>query len=307
MSEGKTYSAVAAMPATCGELVQGSLDGTRCLVSCPIDRYSTCRIALKRGAGWDAPCDIPKTLAAVQAALRERRCPGWGGRLRFDARVPRGRGYGSSTADIGAALGALGQALGKPFSAEHVAKLAVSVEPTDSTIFPGLALFAHRDAAFHLGLGPAPPLAILVLDPGGQIDTLAFNRLDHGDALRRLSSQHRVAFGLLQEGVTQGDWETVGEAATLSAIAHQSILHSALLGPALRLAQDIGALGLCRAHSGTLVGLLLDPARVDVRSCTTYVAEHLPTNVTASVQSLVDGGPRVDRKRIVPESPPGKP
>jgi L-threonine kinase len=263
-------------------------------VSCPIDRYSHCRIELVRGTGWVAPPEVPKSFAALRAALNHLRCPQWGGRLRLDSIIPRERGYGSSTADIGATLNALARALGKPLSAEAIANLAVSVEPSDSTLFPGLALFAHRDGRFHKRLGPAPPLMVLVLDPGGGIDTVTFNRIDHRDALNRLAPQHREAFDLLQQGLAGGDRRAVGKAATLSATAHQEILHSPLLDPALHLARDVGALGVCRAHSGTLIGLLIDPKQVDVEDCTAYVSKHLPAHVDVALHSLVNGGPRVE-------------
>jgi L-threonine kinase len=187
-------------------------------------------------------------------------------------------------------------------SAETVAKLAVGVEPTDSTLFPGLALFAHRDGRFHEVLGPAPPLQVLVLDPGGQIDTVAFNRINHAEALKRLAPRHREAFGLLRQGLADGDWQAIGRAATLSATAHQEILYSPLLDPALRLAGDVKAVGLCRAHSGTLVGLLLDPEQTDVQACAEYGARHLPAGVAVRLQFLVDGGPRLEMEDHEPQS-----
>ncbi len=162
-----------AVPATCGELVQGTLDGIPCLVSCPIDCYSIAEIHLKPTPGWEVPGDAPKAAAALRAGLAYMgSATSWAGRLRLLSDLPRGRGYGSSTADIGATLYALGQALGRPIAPEQVAQLAVSVEPSDSTIFPGLALFDHRGGHLHEGLGPAPPLAVVIIDPGGEVDTL---------------------------------------------------------------------------------------------------------------------------------------
>ena len=292
----------AALPATCGELVQGTLDGVGCLVSCPIDRYSFCHIELKHGTGWEVPSDAPKSVAALRIGLDHLHCTEWGGQFRLSSSIPRGRGYGSSTADIGATLNALGHALERSVSARKTAKWAVCVEPSDSTLFPGLALFAHRDAEFHKLLGSAPPLMVLVLDPGGQVDTLAFNQIEHGDQLKRLAPQHREAFDLLQQGHASRDWHAVGRAASMSAAAHQTILHSPLVDLALPLARDIGALGLCRAHSGTIVGLLLDPGEMDVKALEAHVARRLPTRVTVSLQSMVDGGPRIGKEIHGPRS-----
>lgn len=281
-----------AVPATCGELVQGSLDGIPCLVSCPIDRYSIAEIRLNPTPGWEVPHDAPKAVAALNAGLAHMRGVTWAGRLRLLSDLPRGRGYGSSTADIGATLYALGKALGRPIVPEQVARLAVSVEPSDSTIFPGLALFDHRGNRLHEGLGPAPPLAVVVIDPGGEVDTLTFNRMHHRETLRRLASQHREAFGLLREGLRDGNCEAVGEAATLSARVHQDILYDPLLEPVLAMAREVGAVGVCRAHSGTLLGLLLAPGRTDPSAVAALVARRLPDSVAVSPHRLLDGGPR---------------
>lgn len=282
----------AGLPATCGELVQGTLDGIPCLVSCPIDFYSVAEIHLNSTPGWDIPHDAPKAGAALWAGLARLGGGPAGGRLRLVSDVPRGRGYGSSTADIGATLYALGQALGQTLAPEQVAGLAVAVEPSDSSIFPGLTLFDHRCGRFHEGLGPAPPLAVVVIDPGGEVDTLAFNQMDHRRTLARLASQHRQAFSLLRQGLKEGDWGAVGEAASLSACAHQSVLPNPLLEPVLALAREVGALGLCRAHSGTLLGLLLDPVGSDLPAVAALVANQLPDTVSVKLYPLVSGGPR---------------
>lgn len=282
----------AALPATCGELVQGTLDGIPCLVSCPIDCYSIAEIQLKSVPGWEVPHDAPKTIAALRAGLEYLGGTLWGGRLKLVSDLPPGRGYGSSTADVGATLYALGQAAGCPMAPDQVAQLALGVEPSDSTVFPGLALFGHRDGRLYKSLGPAPPLTVLVIDSGGEVDTLAFNRVDHGETLGRLARQHREVFNLLCEGVMRGDWEAAGKAATLSACTHQVILPNSLLEPVLALAEEVKALGVCRAHSGTLLGLLFDPRYTDLPAVTAFVARRLPPSVTVTPYRLVDGGPR---------------
>ena len=211
--------------------------------------------------------------------------------MAIQANIPRGRGYGSSTADVAAALYAVAHAVGHPLSPAAVARLAVEVEPTDSTVFPGLALFAHRTGAFWEMLGPAPPLTVIVLDPGGQVDTEVYNHRVPLEMLHPQAALYREAFSLLREGVTRQNWEAVGRAATLSAQAHQRILPNPLVDLALRWAQAIGALGICRAHSGTIVGILCDH-RVDITSAVTYLRRHLADRITLRVLPLVEGGPR---------------
>ena len=58
-----------ALAGTCGELVQGTLDGVPCLVSCPIGRYSIAEVRLRQEPGWEVPPDAPKAAAALYAGL----------------------------------------------------------------------------------------------------------------------------------------------------------------------------------------------------------------------------------------------
>src|SRR5262245_32460306 len=254
-SEPSAHRAVrVALPGTCGELFQGTLDGEPCLISCPIDYYSTAEVRFQPRDGWTVPEHAPKTRAALQAGLAYLGRTVSGGYVCLQTKLPRGRGYGSSTADIGATLYALGQAAGQGLVPSEVARLAVHVEPSDSSLFPGLALWDHRYGHVYEDLGAPPALTVVVLDPGGVVDTLAFNQLDHRELLRQLASRHRAAFALLREGLRQGNMEAIGAAATLSARAHQAILANPLLEPTLSLAREVRALGVCRAHSGTLLG-----------------------------------------------------
>ena len=288
-----------ALPGTCGELVQGTLDGGDCLVSCPIDRYSIAEVCLQQGAGWTVPADAGKTRAALQAGLAYIGQLHSSGCVRLHTELPRSRGYGSSTADIGATLYALGQAAGRGLTPVEVAKLALQVEPSDSSLFPTLALWDHRHGQRYEALGVPPRLTVLVLDPGGEVDTVAFNRLDHRQILRRLASQHREAFTLLRQGLQQGDAEAIGAAATLSATAHQAILFNQWLPPVLGLARDVKALGVCRAHSGTLLGLLLDPRRAEIDSIVALTARRFAPALAIFGLPLVSGGPRLLTRHTV--------
>ncbi|MGQ9502885.1 MAG: GHMP family kinase ATP-binding protein [Anaerolineae bacterium] len=279
----------AAVPATCGELVQGSLDGIPCLVSCPIDVYSVATVQLDHRESWCLPAERPKSTMALQAGLRL-----WGvsskGILHLVSPLPAGRGYGTSTADLGATLYALGRAYGRDPTPSEVARIAVSIEPSDSTLFPDLTLFAHRGGEFYETLAGAPPLWVIVIDPGGEVDTIAFNRRNHRAALRRLAREHYQAFDMLRQSLRDGDWEMLGEAAGLSARLHQSILFNPWLDDALRTARSVRALGVCRAHSGTLIGLLVDAAKTDIASVAAYVARRFPS-LTVHAHRLVGGGP----------------
>ena len=283
----------AALPGTCGELVQGTLDGMHCLVSCPIARYSVAEVRLDAGASWRVQPELPKVREALHYGLAFLHRTDSSGQVRLSSDIPHGRGYGSSTADIGATLSALGHAWGHPMTPEDISRLALRVEPTDSSLFPGLTLWDHRQGQRCEAWGQPPTMMVVVLDPGGEVDTIAYNQHDHRTHLRALAAPHRDAFQLLREGLEQGDPSAIGAAATLSAKAHQAILPNPLLETALRLAQDVEACGVCRAHSGTILGLLLDPTRTDVAHVQALATQRLTQGISIYSVPIVEGGPRL--------------
>ncbi len=282
--------ATVSIPFTCGELVQGLWEGVPALVSCPIDHFSTAHLILN-STYWQLPAASPKTEAALQAGCSRLDWEG-GGILELETPAPRGRGYGTSTADIASSLYALGCAIDHELEPSFVAEIAVGVEPSDSTIFPGLTLFDHRRGAFHQTWDTAPPLNVILIDPGGAVDTIRFNQLDHHRALKELESIHQEAFQLLKSSLTFADWEMFGQATSLSAQAHQRILDNPLLDRAFRLADQTRSLGVCRAHSGTILGLIIDPLKENIEEVAAYARPQLPTSVSITCHRIVDGGPR---------------
>ena len=235
----------ASIPLTCGELIQGTLNGTPVLVSAPITTYTM--IELQACDGLRLPADARKmrqVLTMVDAA---------GVRVSVQRGARSGAGYATSTADIVGGLAAWGVWRGQPFSAEELARHAVAIEPSDGIMWPGLTLFAQRDASIVESLGAAPPLFLLVLDPGGMVDTVKWTRrlpkMSLDDSTQR-------AVSILRDGLLTHDWAAIGNAASMSASAYQAILPSSLVEEALQFAPTIGALGVVRAHSGPIAGFL---------------------------------------------------
>ena len=282
----------ASVPCTCGELFQGSLDGEACLVSCPINCYSTASLT-------DPQTNPSKPGRKVRLALSffnnqsvnpEAVC--------VRNLLPAGRGFGTSTADIGAALFMADNQL----TAEQAAQIAVRVEPSDSTFFPGLTLFAHRTGKFLRYLGAAPAASLLVVDPGGYVDTQCFNAQDWNPQLKELAAEHQIAFDMLQMGIETTDLEAIGQAASLSAHLHQSILDNPMLNCVTDIAAQIGAFGVCRAHSGTVLGILLEAGRDDQSDLLAFCRERLPVDAALMLNNIVGGGPRLNVEgEMIPE------
>jgi len=259
--------AEARLPASCGELLQGLLDGRRVLLSCPIDRHVRVRVALSpAGSGRIAGlAGAPKAERALRALLADYTD------VRLDARawildpLPRGKGLASSTADVGGVIAAGLKALGQPVHPATVARRAARIEPSDSTPLPGLSLFDYHRGEEIMPLGPPPPMRILMLDWGGRVDSVRFNRWANRQALERNSARFREAVDWVCSGIDEADLLAIGRGASLSAELHQGLLPRPWLAPSLDLCRRLGGYGVNIAHSGTLTGILLpdEPDRMD--------------------------------------------
>ena len=252
-------SAAVRAPGVCGELVQGMLDDVHFLVTCPVDFYARVQVDLYGGGpALEAPAHCVKAASAVKATLAYLNRGDLAARLRVNNPIPRGKGMGSSSADVAAAIAATGLALGTELAPEVVARIAVSVEPTDGVMFSGIALVDHRQGRIVQPLGPAPPMEIVALDFGGTVDTLEFNRADHRPVWQSLRKETDEALRLVKEGVRQGDPGLVGRGASISALASRNVLEKPRLPDVVEFAKDAGAVGVNVGHSGTIIGVLLD-------------------------------------------------
>ena len=287
--------AVAKMPGTCGELVQGIKDGVSFHVSCPINIYPVAKVELEGDVPiLNYPPGYPKAASAVSRTLSFLNCPDLGGKLAIRSFIPRGKGMASSTADVAAAIEATALALGKRLEKRQVARLALSIEPTDGSLFPGIVLFDHRKGTVFQRLGLPPPINIVVLDFGGEVDTVEFNQTDHSAVLKRLEPQIAEALKLVRYGVAHGDPELVGQGATLSAQANQEILFKPQLEQVISLAREVGAVGVNVAHSGTVIGILLDATNCDKEATADFLRQRIAGLERLLICSLVNGGCECD-------------
>lgn len=288
---GVLARAVVRVPATCGELIQGTLGGVPFHISSPIDLYTTVAVELTAASEVVVPPGSPKTARAVRVAL-EHFGAAVGVRVAIASEIPRSKGMASSTADVVGAIGATGLALGYEADALVISRLALEVEPTDGSAFPGVVLFDHVGGRLFEPLGGAPDLAVLVLDFGGEVDTVSFNAVDRSALLRELEPGHAEAMALARRGLAERRLDLVGRAATLSAQLNQRVLPKPELPAVLAFADDVGALGVCVGHSGTVLGALLPPDR-DAERLAAAARAALPGLSSAIPCRLVGGGVEV--------------
>jgi L-threonine kinase len=303
-------SATAMVPLTCGELVQGTdADGTAFLVSCPIDRTSRVRVTIEEQGVDHGPPDRPRALAAARRTLDAlaRRSAGRHQpaiRLEIRSGLPVARGLGTSTADVAGAIAATAAALGEHLEPSEIARLAVAIEPSDGTMLPGLALFEGRTGGRWEALGAAPPIAVVALDFGGAVDTIAHHAAGAPSSASLVQVQ-RLALAQVRRGIATADPGAVGAGATLSALANEVVLPKPALHETLELAVRLGAYGVCAAHSGTALGLLLPPEPELVLHALAIARRTLPGLVDTWSSPLASGGVRLSGgRRPVPARQP---
>lgn len=252
-------SATVRAPGVCGELVQGMLGDAHFLVTCPVDFFARVRVDIREESpGVQAPADCPKAAAAVMHTLEYLGKSDLGAEAIVSNPIPRGKGFGSSSADVVAAIAATGIALGVELTPAQIGQLAIEIEPTDGIMFPGIALFDHREGQLAEELGAPLPMEIVALDFGGEVDTLAFNREDRRLEWRAISDETSRALEMVRDGIRLRDIGLLGKGATHSAVAAQRVLFKPRLAEVMDFAESVGAVGVNVAHSGTAIGVLLD-------------------------------------------------
>ena len=199
---------------------------------------------------------------------------------------------GSSSADVVAAIAATGLALDRELSPQEIGRLALLEEPTDGVMFPGIALFDHRQGNLMEELGSPPPMEIIALDFGGTVDTVEFNREDRRSLWQSLRPETGRALALVRQGIKEGDPKKLGQGATISAEANQQVLLKPQLPGVLRFARSLNAAGVTVGHSGTIIGVLLDAKERRGKSVFRQAKEYFPNAEAVSHFRLLGGGVR---------------
>lgn len=278
------------VPGTCGELVQGQINGSDFLITCPTNLYSYVSIRLNKEKKVDCPPDKWKARKAFEETLKFFKQPDYGGEVQIKSEIPIGKGMASSTADIVGVCLATANALGETISNKEIAKIALSIEPTDGIMFKGITLFDHREGNLIENLGFPPKMKILVIDLGGNVDTIHFNRINFDYV--KIANQQEIekALSLVKRGIQQGDISLIGEGATISALCNQKILFKPELEQIIEISSEMGAVGVNVAHSGTVMGILYRPEFQDFEPLKYKLNEKFKKRFKFYETELISGG-----------------
>lgn len=237
--------------------------GSEKLVSCPVDWYSTVEVS----SGTPLSDERPLSRSMVNTLLAHWHYPqelSQDIRIAVHSTIPIAKGMASSTADIAATAVATARHLGHKLDEATLARLCVSLEPTDSTVFRQLTLFDHNDASVHIACDSQPPLDLLVLESPQTLRTVDYHRIPRQAGLLAGAPALKRAWEKVQQACAGQNPYRMGEAATLSASASQLLLPKPDFDVLLSLMEECDLYGVNVAHSGSVVGLMLDRHKHDV-------------------------------------------
>ncbi|WP_182187490.1 hypothetical protein [Pectinatus frisingensis] len=277
------------VPGSCGELVQGVIDGEPFLITCPINMFSTA-IIIDNG--------VKNVLKSKASKALKIFCTEFGLdaellNVKLQTQLIKSKGMSSSSADIAAVCKAAAIAFGIDITAEKIAQIAARVEPTDGVFCDGIVKFNHITGEVLQYLGTPPPLKILVFDCGGSVDTIVFNQRGELPYLNeKKEEQVKQALELVEYGVKYKNAAAIGKGATISALANQDILCKEDLEVIIDIAEKCNAVGVNIAHSGTLIGVLfsITVSENKLLECVHAVHEMCPYMRYLFTAELIAGG-----------------
>jgi uncharacterized protein involved in propanediol utilization len=254
---GETFGSATAF-GTFGELLQGALpDGTDFLVTMPIARWSTARFLLEPSVSGVhvRPAHKTKSQRLVEAMLSRYGVRG-GGCLLLDSDLPEGKGLASSSADLVATARAVGEAIGIVLDPAEIEKLLRGIEPSDGVMHDGVVAFHHREVRVRSHLGHLPPVTVVGVDEGGEVETIGFNKQPKVFTAGQRRT-YAVLLRTLAQAILTGDLAAAGEVATQSALMNQRLCPKRTLVGMIEICRAVDGLGVIAAHSGTALGVLL--------------------------------------------------
>ncbi|WP_287241554.1 hypothetical protein [Mesorhizobium sp.] len=185
-----------------------------------------------------------------------------GGVLLLQSELPEGKGLASSSADLVATARSIACCLRRRVQTSLIEKLMAEIEPSDGVMYPGVVAYQQRTCSLLSFLGQMPPLAIVGVDEGGTVETV-----DYDKRRGEISASHRAEYQELLDSariaIPRGDTAAIGRIATASALLHQERAPKKHLNSMLKASEATGALGVIVAHSGTMIGFLLDRTAAD--------------------------------------------
>ena len=284
-------SATARAPGVCGVLAQGVLGDMPFSVTCPVDFYSRVRVDLSGdGPGVEAPQDCEKTVAAVRRTLAHLRRAKMRAEVHVSSPIPRGRGLGSSTADLagshrrhrsGAGRGtqSLRHRPDCPLHRAHRRSDDAGPRP-------------FRSSRRHGSGEPRrpPPMEIVALDFGGSSGSSLDDRTRRWKAVDHRTDE---SLALIRRGIAEKSPALVGQGATVAAEAGSQIESRPRLEELVSFAREVGAVGVNGGLGQGVSGVLLDATQRRGKSTYIKARQAFPDAETIYHFRMLGGGVQV--------------
>ena len=246
-------------PASCGEFVQGILDNEEYLSSYAIDMFSIASLEEKKE---DINLGSKKSRKAIEKVFEKFNIPIEESKnisLDLKSNIPIGKGMASSTADIGATIKATLSILNKKLNDEEISLIASEIEPTDSIILYKNSIFNPINGSVKKYLSSFDNGRVIILEPKEVLETkIIRSNPNYLNIKLENKSIIKKSFNLLEKGLENNDLKLIGEACTLSSLANENIHKKPYLNEIIEISQNMNAYGVNIAHSGTVIGILID-------------------------------------------------
>ncbi|WP_342046049.1 GHMP family kinase ATP-binding protein [Bacillus sp. OTU530] len=259
---------------TFGELVQGVIEERPFLITLPVKELKSSALFVPDQNAIDIVTvrGRQKARMACEKLLKTFGIK-IGGYLHIHSNIPIGKGMASSSADMIAAVRAVSDSYSLPVTEELISRIAAEIEPTDGVMYEGVVAYDYLNGQLIEAFASLPPFTLIGFDVGGSVDTVEFNQ-QKKEYSKKHKKKFQQAYELVTEGIRSGNFAYLCEAATISARINQQLLPKPYFDELEQLAQQYNG-GVVVAHSGTVIGILLNAQLPNIQAITREIKQKI--------------------------------
>ena len=283
-------------PASCGEFVQGMIKEKEYLSSYAINRFSKVTLEEKISDVNRGPLKARKAMEEVFRYFNLPKSDLKNISIDIKSEIPISKGMASSTADIGATIRATLNLIKRDLNAYEISKLATKIEPTDSIYLKENTIFNPLDATVLKKLGYFENGKVLILEPNDKLSTKHIRKKENYTKLKKQNTYIiEYAFKLLEQGIKNNDLNLIGQACNISSVANENIHKKKYLSEIRDISKEYGACGVNIAHSGTVIGIMLEGDMDETKIVEKIVAKKIDKKYKKIyTANIIAGGLRSD-------------
>lgn len=258
---------ISKIPASCGELIQGFMNGYEFLINAPIPMFAETEVILTTEQFHSNSLysnNYSKVAQSIEMLCEIAKIEKFNCHVKLNSAIPRNKGLSSSTAEISAALFAISSAVGRFMSYEEISKIILAVDGSSDAVFlDGITHINQLNGNICKQYSNIPNLSFIIVDAGGEIETQKFDRQFARWIAQKNQFSLKRALNLIQTGFETQNPKLIAQAATISAQINQYIHYKSPLYTLLEGTQEFGGLGVNCAHTGTVLGVMFDHTQTD--------------------------------------------